>query len=88
MHRHQHDLAMKHRLGERIRMFRMAQRFKQWDLGDRVGLSQSAICRMELGETVPDAVMLVKLARALRCTVTDLLPGDDDAPFQITVRPA
>ena len=52
-----------------------------------MGLSQSAICRIERGETVPDAVMLEKLARALRCAVADLLPGEVDAPFQITVRP-
>ena len=78
---------MKHRLGERIRVFRLVQGFKQADLGERVGLSQSAICRIERGETVPDAVMLEKLARALRCAVADLLPGEVDAPFQITVRP-
>lgn len=69
-------------------MFRTVQGFKQIDLGDRVGLSQSAVCRIERGETVPDAVMLEKLARVLRCTVADLLPGEVDAPFQITVRPA
>lgn len=66
----------------------MVQGFKQSELGERLGCSQSAVSRMEKGELVPNAEMIPQLARALRCMVTDLLPETEDAPFQITVRPA
>ena len=82
------NVTMKSKTGERIRMFRVVQRFTQEELAGRLGWSQSKICRYEKGDGVPDSEELPKLARALRCLVTDLLPDEPDAPFQITIRPA
>ena len=81
-------MTMKETIGERIRMFRVVQKFTQEKLANRLGWSQSKVCRYEKGDGVPDAEELPQLARALRCLVTDLLPDDPDAPFQITIRPA
>ena len=79
---------MKSTTGDRIRMFRVVQGFTQEELAKRLGWSQSKVCRYEHGDGVPDAEELPKLARALRCQVTDLVPEVADAPYQITIRPA
>lgn len=68
-------------------MFRAVQGFKQQELAERLGMSQSKVSRIEKGKQIPNAEELPRLARALRCLVTDLMPTDPEAPFQITVRP-
>lgn len=45
----------------------------QKDLSDKVGVSQAALCMYETGESTPSVKVLKKLAKALNCTVDELL---------------
>ena len=48
----------------------------QEELAEKVGTSQTMITRYATGRCVPSVVMLAKIARALRCSVDDLLYKD------------
>ena len=48
----------------------------QEELAEKVGTSQTMITRYVTGRCVPSVVMLAKIARALRCSVDDLLYKD------------
>jgi len=45
------------------------------ELGDKVGVSESAIGMYETGKRKPDYEMLLKLSEVLDCSVDDLLNG-------------
>lgn len=46
-------------------------------LGDKVGVSESAIGYYETGKREPDYEMLLKLSEALGCTVADIMESSD-----------
>lgn len=47
------------------------------DLAEATGLSPKTISRYMRGERVPDAINLQKLADALHCDVSELLPDEE-----------
>lgn len=58
-------LTPQKRLGERIRLARVSSKMSQADLGKLISLSQDSISRFERGETIPDAIVMQVIARAL-----------------------
>lgn len=60
-------------LGERILRAREKAGLSQGDLAERIGLTQSAISRIESGERSVESLELAKLAKALSVSVLDLL---------------
>lgn len=64
-------------LGTRIRAAREARGFSQGDLGDRTGLHQSMVSNLERDIHNPRLDTVVRVARGLGMSLTDLL-GDGD----------
>lgn len=58
--------------GQRLRELRRKRDLTQEIVADRVGCSQSHLSTIEWGERVPNLVMIIRLALALECKVTDL----------------
>lgn len=56
-----------------IKKRRRAMHLTQQKLGERIGVSQSAVGMWESGVRTPQTKFLLKLAQALGCTVDDLL---------------
>lgn len=47
-------------------------------VADAAGISESMYCLVENGRRTPSLKVLKKLARALGCTVDELIGGDED----------
>lgn len=58
--------------GRRLRELRRKRDLTQEIVADRVGCSQSHLSTIEWGERVPNLLMIIRLALALECKVTDL----------------
>lgn len=71
MHSQQHRRL----LGEAIRVRRKTAGFSQEKLAERADLSTVFISRVERGKESPSVDSLVKIARALRTRVSDLVSG-------------
>jgi transcriptional regulator with XRE-family HTH domain len=71
MHSQQHRRL----LGEAIRARRKKAGFSQEKLAERADLSTVFISRVERGKESPSVDSLVKIARALRAHVSDLVSG-------------
>jgi DNA-binding XRE family transcriptional regulator len=55
-----------------IRERRERKRFTQGKVAGLMGIQRRHYQKIEAGEVVPSAVLAVRLAQALRCTVEDL----------------
>lgn len=79
-------------IGENIRRLREAAGYvrRQNEFADLVGVKQSRLSLWETTDMVPETTMLVKVAKALNCSVDDLLAGVDADYDQVvrTIRPA
>ena len=60
------------RLEPRVRSIRLAKGLAQGILAQRVGLTRQALGAIESGQSVPNTVVSLRLARALDCRVEDL----------------
>lgn len=67
----------------RLRAIRKARLISQRELGDRCGIAESAICRIESGQRDLSLVEALALAEALGTSLPQLLD-----PFPIVVVPA
>jgi len=56
-----------------IAQYRLKRGLTQTQLAELVGTSLATLQRWEVGQTVPKATMLVRLAAALECDVADLI---------------
>lgn len=62
----------------KLRAMREKRRMTQMELAALSGITQQAISKIESGErSNPGAITLYKLARALKCTVDDLIEDDE-----------
>lgn len=63
------------KLSFKTRLYKLMfhRRINQEELAERVGTSQTMISHYITGRSVPGVIMLAKLARALGCSVEDLL---------------
>lgn len=64
---------MANRIGERIKEFRERAKLPQAELASRVGVVQSMITAYEKGYRTPSVSVLSGIAKALGCTVDELL---------------
>jgi transcriptional regulator with XRE-family HTH domain len=66
-------------IGARVHAKRLAAGLSQEQLGEHADIHRTYIGAVERGEKNVTVVTLAKIARALRCKLTDLLAGDVDA---------
>jgi transcriptional regulator with XRE-family HTH domain len=72
-------------LGERVRRRREELRMSQQDLAASTGIQQTLISRIERGvNTNPHKDVLLRLARALRCSIDWLVGLYDEEPVGAT----
>lgn len=62
-------------IGENIDNYRISKKFTQMELAEMIDMDVRAVNRYCVGKTEPRATVLYKLAKALDCTVYDLLKG-------------
>ena len=60
-------------IGAKVRQFRDVKRLSQSDLAIRVGVSQSIISSIESDKSIPNSVMLQKIAKELEVDINELL---------------
>lgn len=65
-----------------LRKLRKYNRLTMKQLGDLVGVTESAIGLYETGKRKPSYEMLLKLSEALGCTVDDIVRGDEKSPSE------
>jgi transcriptional regulator with XRE-family HTH domain len=68
-------LIIARRLGENVARHRKERGWSQEDLGYRAGMHRSHVGKLERGESLARADVIVKLAGALGISVHDLLEG-------------
>ena len=56
-----------------IKRMRERAGITQVELAGMLGVNQSSVCQWENGQTLPKTSLLVPLAKALGCTIDDLL---------------
>lgn len=68
--------------GRRLRDVRRKRDLTQEIVADRVGCSQGHLSAIEWGERVPNLLMIIRLALALECKLTDLTRVFDRADLR------
>jgi len=80
-------------IGERIRVRRKANRLRQHELADRVGISRASLANMEVGRQKVLVHQLCAIAIALGLSPADLIPAPpthlraDDLPLPADLKP-
>lgn len=68
--------TMEESLGQRIARLRKSKGLTQEELGDKVGISSQAVSKWETDASVPDIMLLVKIANIFDITVDELLGNE------------
>jgi transcriptional regulator with XRE-family HTH domain len=68
--------------GQRVRELRRKRKLTQATLADRIACSQSHLSTIEWGERVPNLLLMIRLALALDCKVSDLTRVFDRADLR------
>ena len=61
----------------RIREIRMYNGMTQQQLADAIGITASAVTKWETGSCKPSLENMLKVARALKCSMDDLILPDE-----------
>jgi transcriptional regulator with XRE-family HTH domain len=64
-------------IGTKVRHYRHLKSLSQGELAIRSGISQSIISSLEADKTVPNSVMLHKIAQELEVNINDLLKDEN-----------
>jgi transcriptional regulator with XRE-family HTH domain len=64
-------------IGSKVRKYREIKALSQSDLAVTVGISQSIISSLESDKTIPNSIMLNKIARELGVDINDLLVDEN-----------
>ena len=64
-------------LGTKVRYYRHLKSLSQNDLATMSGISQSIISSMEADKTIPNSVMLQRIAQELEVNINDLLKDEN-----------
>jgi len=67
-------------LGERLLEKRLACKLTQAQVAQRIGVTPSAICFFEKGESVPSLISISRLARVYHCSIDYLITGKEFQP--------
>ena len=65
--------VIRKKIGRKIKLARVACDLKQNELSERCGLMQSAVSRIEKGQSGLYVEHLIALAKALECSTEDLI---------------
>ena len=65
---------------ELLKRLRFEKGVSQMELALAAGLSQSHYCKIENGNDAPSIKRLAAIAKALGCTVKDLVLDDEECP--------
>lgn len=68
------------RIGEQLRKIRERKRLTREDIGERTGLSQAYVSRVENGDSIPNEETVDKWAHALGVEVHQILCGGIEPP--------
>ena len=63
-----------HRIGDRLKSWRLKRGLTLDDLSEATGISPSTISRLEGGKRAPNLELVIPIARALRLELDDLVP--------------
>lgn len=74
----------KFKFGEYIYNKRKSQGLTQEELGRKIGVTNKAVSKWEVGETCPDISMLAPLSKALGVTIDELLTYTDKEKVETT----
>ena len=74
------DEKLKYRIGANIAAYRKQSGLTQVGLAEKLNYSDKAVSKWERGESVPDVLTLVQLARQFDITVNDLLVDPNELP--------
>ena len=69
------ELAMLRSLGKRIRELRRERGYSQEKLAELADVHENHVRRIERGEANPSFLVLIRIARAVGISVSDLLRG-------------
>jgi len=75
-------------IGARIRELRERRGLSLRELAELAGVSSSAIQKIEANSMIPTISVLMKIARGLRCRVTDFLDDDTEKGSLVVIRRA
>ena len=74
------DEKLKYQIGTNIAAYRKQAGLTQAGLAEKLNYSDKAVSKWERGESMPDVVTLVQLARQFDITVNDLLADPNELP--------
>lgn len=77
------DEKLKMQLGANIAAFRKRDGMTQAVLGEKINFSDKAVSKWERGESVPDVLTLVELAKVFGVTLDDLLKDHNALPENV-----
>lgn len=77
------DEKLKMQLGANIAAFRKREGMTQAVLGEKINFSDKAVSKWERGESVPDVLTLVELAKVFGVTLDDLLKDHNALPENV-----
>ncbi|MEN9782329.1 MAG: helix-turn-helix protein [Pseudomonadota bacterium] len=77
------SMTFDQRIGMIIRWRRKLAKMTQEELGQAIDLTSQQIANYELGKSTIPSSTLQKIAAALRCTITDLIPEENGNKFLI-----
>lgn len=63
----------------RLRVLRAERRLTQWDVAERIGISQGTYSLWEIGRITPTEEQRDQIAAALDVSVAELLPPSSEA---------
>lgn len=79
-----HDTAFRmqlyEKIGQRVRAERFARNLTAKQVGDKLGLSEASVIRVEMGDGAP-VHFLASFAQLVGCTVESLIPHVPFGPF-------
>ena len=79
------DEILKHQLGANIASFRKRSGMTQAALAERINFSDKAVSKWERGESIPDILTLMELAKLFDVTVDELLKDPNALPDHVGV---
>lgn len=62
-------------IGKNIKRYRLKMKYTQAQLAEEIGVKQSTIANYESGRNLPSTKHLLRLAKAFKMTVEDLVKG-------------
>ena len=68
-----HDAELAHAFGAAVRALRMERGIAQESLAHQAGIERSHMGKIERGEHVPTLPLILKIARALKCSSAHLM---------------